>query len=193
MQATARMASVMSSTPSARPRLIRDVSPLGRQMRASTVILTIVLAAVAMFGPALVMLRLPFVPNWPYIGLVCLVASVVVGSVYAALARRHLRRPSPITPSWLFRVFPVWLSVFTLFWSYVRLTTEEYPSLAFSDGVVVEKYRSNNHGYLSVRVEVAGRGTLAVEGISASSWDVVSAGSRVSKSCGTTDITVERP
>jgi hypothetical protein len=162
-------------------------------MRAPTVIRMIALAAVAMFGPALVIFRLPLVPNWPYIGLVCLVTSVVMGGVYTALALQHLRRPSPITPSWLFRVFPVWLSVFTLFWSYVRLTTEEYPSLDFAHGVVVEKYRSNNHGYLSVRVEVAGRGTVAVEGISPSSWDVVSAGSRVSKRCGTSDIAVERP
>jgi hypothetical protein len=85
------------------------------------------------------------------------------------------------------------LAVFSAFWSYVRLTTEEYPSLDFSDAVVIEKYRSRNHGYLSVRVQVEGRGTLAVEGVSPASWDKLSAGSRISKRCGTSDVKVERP
>jgi hypothetical protein len=83
--------------------------------------------------------------------------------------------------------------VFTLFWSYVRFTTEDYLSLDFSSGVVVEKYRSRNHGYLSIRVQVAGRGTLEVEGVSPASWDKVSVGARVSKHCGTSDIAVEAP
>jgi F0F1-type ATP synthase membrane subunit c/vacuolar-type H+-ATPase subunit K len=167
------------------------VSPLGRDMRPSTVITAVILAAVAIFGPAFVIFRLPLIPNWPYVGLICLVASIVVGGVYTALARRHLKRPTLINPNCLFRAFPIWLSVFTLGWSLVRLMTEKYPSLAFSEGVVVEKYRSKNHGYLSVRVEVAGRGILVVEGISPASWDAVSAGSRVSKHCGTSDIAVD--
>jgi hypothetical protein len=169
------------------------IHPPGRQMPASTVFMMIVLAAGAMFGPALAILELPFVPNWPYTGLACLVGSAVVGVVYTARVRRHLRRPSPVTPRWLARVFPVWLSVFTLFWSSVRLTIEKDLSLAFSEGVVVEKYRSRNHGYLSVRVEVAGRGILSVEGMSPAAWNVVSAGAKVSKRSGTTDIAVVRP
>ncbi len=63
-------------------RPLVHVSPLGREMRVSTIITMIVLAAVAMFGPALVIFRMPLVPNWPYVGLVCLVASVVVGGVW---------------------------------------------------------------------------------------------------------------
>jgi hypothetical protein len=99
--------------------------PSRRQMPASTVIMMIVLASVTMFGPALIILRLPFVPNWPYTALACLVSSAVVGGVYTARVRRHLRKPSPMTPSWLVRVFPVWLSVLTLFWSSVRLNIEK--------------------------------------------------------------------
>jgi hypothetical protein len=162
-------------------------------VRAPTSIPFVLLAAVAMFGPGLVILRIPLVPNWPYVGLVCVGVSVLTGGAYAFFMRRHLKRPTPISRAWLFRVFPLWLAVFSLFWSYVRLTTEEYRCLEFSQGRVVEKYRSQNHGYLSARVEVAGRGTLACEGLSPASWDAVSTGSSVGKRCGSTDITILRP
>jgi hypothetical protein len=85
------------------------------------------------------------------------------------------------------------LSAFAIFWSYVRLTTEDFPSMTFSDGVVLEKYRSSNHDYLSVRVQIVGQGTLRVEGLSLTSWDQVSRGSIVSKRCGVSDITVVKP
>ena len=162
-------------------------------MRVSTSITFVILAVVAMFGPGLVILRIPLVPNWPYVGLVCLGVSVVAGGAYAVFVRRHLKRPSPISKAWLVRVFPLWFAVFALFWSYVRITTEEHRSLEFSQGRVVEKYRSRNHGYLSARVEVAGRGTLACEGLSPASWDAVSTESSVAKRCGSTDITVLTP
>lgn len=162
-------------------------------MRPSAVIALIVLAALAMLGPAFVVISLPYVPNWPYVGAVCLAVSVVAGGVYLLAARRHLDRPSPITMAWLLRVFPLWLSAFALFSSFVRFTVEKVRSLEFSHGVVVEKYRSHNHGYLSARVQVEGRGTLEVEGISPTAWEMISSGSKVSKRCGTTDVVVDRP
>lgn len=162
-------------------------------MRASTSITFVILAVVAMFGPGLVILRIPLVPNWPYVGPICLGISVLVGGVYAVFGRQHLKRPTPISRAWLLRVFPLWLALFSLFWSYVRLTTEEYECLEFSQGRVVEKYRSRNHGYLSARVEVADRGTLVCEGLSPKSWDAISTGSSVAKRCGSTDITILTP
>jgi hypothetical protein len=162
-------------------------------MRASTVFLAVTLAAIALFVPGLVIFHVRLVPNWPFVGLICMGASVAFGGAAVALTWRHLRKPSRVTARWLLLIFPVCLSAFAFFWSYVRATTEDYPSLDFSNGVVIEKYRSPNHQYLSVRVQVEGRGTLDVEGISLASWEKVRTGSRVAKRCGSTDITFESP
>ncbi|WP_395747588.1 hypothetical protein [Prosthecobacter sp.] len=153
-------------------------------MRASAAILLVVLAALAMLGTPFVILRLPYVPNWPYVGAVCLAVSVLAGVIYLIVAWRHLNKPSPVTAAWLLRVFPLWLSAFALFWSWIRLSNEEMESLDFSDGVVVEKYHSHNHHYPSVRVQIEGRGTFAIEGVPANTWDMIATGSRVSKRCG---------
>lgn len=163
-------------------------------MRASTTIVMLLLALMAALASAFIIFRLPFVPNWPYVWAVSAGGSIVLGGIYAVLARGHLKPPVPITIRGLVRLFPIWLSVFAVFWSVARLTIEKNESLEFSNGVVAEKYVSrNNHAYLSVKVEVAGRGILAVEGISPASWDAVSSGSIVSKRCGASDIVVDRP
>ena len=94
-------------------------------LRASTVTAVVLFGAVAMLGPALIIFHIPVVPNWPYVGLSCLAASATLGAIYAAFVWRRLKRPVPITTAWVVRAFPVWVSVFALFWSYVRLTTEE--------------------------------------------------------------------
>jgi hypothetical protein len=162
-------------------------------MRASTLVALIGLAASAMLGPAFLIFHLPLVPNWPYVGAVCLAVSIVTGGSYMLLIRPRLSKPSPITKAWLLQAFLVWLAVFALFWSFVRLKTEQLPSLDFSDGVVVEKYSSPNCEVLSVKVQVTSRGILAVEGITSTSWNLISTGSRVSKRCGISDVTVHPP
>jgi len=162
-------------------------------MRGSTLITFVVLAAIATLGPGLIIFRIPLVPNWPYVGLICMGASVLVIGVCAIFARGNLRRPTPISKAWLLRVFPLWFAGVSFFWSYARAISEEFPCLDFAQGRVVAKYRSSNHNYLSVAVEVKGRGTLACEGISLASWNAVSTDSMGAKQCGSSDITVLTP
>ena len=80
-----------------------------------------------------------------------------------------------------------------LFWGWVRAISEEQLSLDFSRGLVVEKYRSTNHGRLAIRVKVADRGNLEVEGVSSEIWGKISVGSTVSKRCGLSDVTIVAP
>jgi hypothetical protein len=162
-------------------------------MRASTVLTFVVLFAIAMIGPGFVILHLPLVPNWPYVGLVSMGVAVLMGGGYALLYRRELSRHTPISKAWLFRVFPVWFAAFSLFWCLVRHLTEKFPSMEFSQGRVIEKYRSSNHGALSARVEVKDRGTLACEGLPPATWNALSPGSRVAKTFGSSDFTILTP
>ena len=80
-----------------------------------------------------------------------------------------------------------------LFLGYVHLTTSDYRDLDFTKAVVVKKYRSPNHDYLSVRVQTAGGKEFAVEGIPLTSWDKIATGSKISKRAGSSDIAVDTP
>lgn len=162
-------------------------------MPISTALTFITFVLVCMLGPGFVILRIPLVPNWPYVGWISCGISAAAGVGFLLLMRRHPKPPAPLTKTWLGRVLPLWLAVFSLFWSAVLIMIEENRSLEFAQGEVVEKYRSANHGRLSVRVEVRGRGTLNCEGLSPATWAAITPGSWVAKRCGTTDLAVLTP
>jgi hypothetical protein len=153
----------------------------------------ILLFVVAMLGPAFVVVHLPLVPNWPYVGVIFGVLSLLAAVVYLMVVVRRLKAMKPLTTALVLRLFPFWLAVFSLFWSWLLITTEKNNSLQFAEGRVVEKYRSSNHGYLSVWVAVDGRGTVACEGLSPETWEAISPGSKVAKRCGSRDIVVVTP
>lgn len=80
-----------------------------------------------------------------------------------------------------------------LFLAYVHVTTRDYRDLDFSSAVVVTKYKSRNHNYLSVRVQPVSGKEFSVEGIPLSSWDKISIGSKISKRAGSSDVAVDIP
>jgi hypothetical protein len=82
--------------------------------------------------------------------------------------------------------------VYSCVWSFVFLMTEPGRCREFSDGLVVKKYKSSNHGPLSVVVDLGDSGKVVCEGLSAEAWEAVSPGSKVAKKCGSTDIVLKR-
>lgn len=77
--------------------------------------------------------------------------------------------------------------------AYFYVTTNDYRSLNFTDATVLMKYRSKNHGYLSVRVRTSDNREFAVEGIPEAAWLNLSVGSKISKDSGASDVTIQTP
>ncbi len=150
-------------------------------------------ALIAMALSALVVFHLPLVPNWPYVGWLSFGASVALGGIYFVFVRPDVRARQPYSFPWLARVLPFYFFVYSCFWSFLFVLTESGRCREFSEGIVVEKFKSSNHGSLSVRVDLGRSGTVTCEGLSAETWETISPGSKIAKRCGPTDVVMLKP
>lgn len=159
-----------------------DVSVMAAQSEitmANPRSIAMALVAVVLISAAVYLL--PYVPNWPYTGAGCLaiasVAAVVCWFVGPQISKTSSRMVQ-------------WALIAALFFSYMRLTTEDLPSIEFENAVVTSKYISDNHSYFSVNVRLQHGDKLSIEGISKNSWELINVGSQISKSCGQWDVTL---
>jgi hypothetical protein len=159
-------------------------------MSLSTALIFFPAALIGILLPGLLIVRLPLVPNWPYVGWISAGLSVLVGAVYLFCARHRFPRKPPLAASQIPWVFPFMLAVGCFIMSINLALLEPDLSLEFPEGRVTEKFRTpQNHDYPALRVEVPGRGLLTWENIPLETWNQLTIGSRIAKPCGTTDVT----
>ena len=150
----------------------------------------IMLFLASIFMAAKLAVSLPYIINWPFTGVLYGTTFLLIAILCIFLLKIDKDIPDKVDIKYIAKSALVTFLFISTFMNYtVRFGTENKISYAFKEGVVIDKYKSSNHGYLSFKIKSKESGLVSLEGYSQEFWNKVNIGDKVMKKFKSIELT----
>ncbi|PHS01345.1 MAG: hypothetical protein COA78_22680 [Blastopirellula sp.] len=146
---------------------------------------------ISVFIASQLVFNLPYVENWPYTGLTYGVVFLFAFLIVTVLFKHQFATKSNTSLPALSMTCLGFTLLCSSFLSFTgRNFTEREISYSFQNGEIIEKYKSSEHEYLSLKVKIEDEQIIRLENIKAETWNNLKAGDLINKSFGKPQVTL---